>query len=92
MVGSANFMAHTNLRFRNYIHTASGDFETAFHLYVFDLHLRALVMKVMSVVENELQLHLGAVQTDKRFLTFGALERTPMPRTFLLKNMGFEEA
>lgn len=63
------------IRFRNYLHPAGGILETAFHLYVLDLHLRALIMKVMSIFECELQLQLGAVQTDKRFITFGSLRK-----------------
>jgi abortive infection bacteriophage resistance protein len=65
----------SNIRFRNYLHPAGGIRETAFHLYVFDLHLRALIIKVMSVLESELQLQLGTVQTDKRFITFGSLRK-----------------
>jgi abortive infection bacteriophage resistance protein len=67
--------AESSIRFRNYLHPAGGILETAFHLFVFDLHLRALIMKGMSVLECELQLQLGTVQTDKRFITFGALRK-----------------
>lgn len=68
-------VSESHLRFRNYLHPAAGSLETAFELYVFDLNLRALVMKVMSVMESELQLQLGIVQTDKRFITFGSLRK-----------------
>lgn len=76
--------AESRIRFRNYLHPADGVLETAFHLYVFDLHLRALIMKGMSVLESELQLQFGTVQTAKRFITFGSLRKrifkNPMDR------------
>jgi hypothetical protein len=65
----------SDLRLRNYLHLAQGAPETAFRLFIFDLHLRALIIKAMAVLETELQILLGVIQTDKRFVSFGTLRK-----------------
>jgi abortive infection bacteriophage resistance protein len=63
------------LRFRNYFVLKPDDTLSAQDLFIFDLHLRALVMKAMAIIETELQLQLGTLQSNRNFLTFGDLRK-----------------
>lgn len=63
------------LRFRNYRVLQPDGTVSAQELYIFDLHLRALVIKAMAIIETELQVKLGALQSNKNFVTFGELRK-----------------
>ena len=64
-----------HLRFRHYEYPMVGIPDSEVSLYIFDLHLRGLVIKAMAVIEHELQLHVGVLQTNRRFVSFGSLRK-----------------